>query len=237
MENAPKYKRVLLKISGESLAGPSRFGIDEQTVHAICQEIRQIVDMGVQVGIVCGGGNFWRGRSAQKMDRTRADHAGMLATVINGIALTDALLSMGVETRLQTAIEMRQIAEPYIRGRAENHLKKGYVVIFAGGTGNPYFSTDTAAALRAAEINADAILLAKTVSGVYSADPAIDKTAQFLPELTYLEVLNRRLGVMDTTATSLCMDNRIPIVVFGISDPHNIVKAAMGERIGTTISE
>jgi uridylate kinase len=161
----------------------------------------------------------------------------MLATVINGIALTDALLSMGVETRLQTAIEMRQIAEPYIRGRAENHLKKGYVVIFAGGTGNPYFSTDTAAALRAAEINADAILLAKTVNGVYSADPAIDKTAQFLPELTYLEVLNRRLGVMDTTATSLCMDNRIPIVVFGISDPHNIVKAAMGERIGTTISE
>ncbi len=237
MKEAPRYKRVLLKVSGEALAGDKRHGVDSETVRAICEEIRKIVSMGVQVGIVCGGGNIWRGRDAPNMERTRADHAGMLATIINGLALSDALLSMGVETRLQTAIEMRQIAEPYIRGRAEAHLKKGYVVIFAGGTGNPYFSTDTAAALRAAEINADAILLAKTVDGVYTADPEIDETAEFLPEISYIDVLNRRLGVMDTTATSLCMDNRIPIVVFGIKEPHNIVRVVEGEKIGTVISE
>ena len=230
-----KYKRVLLKISGEALAGESRFGIDYDVVQKVCEQIKVCVEMGAEIGIVVGGGNFWRGRSGAGMDRTRADHMGMLATVMNSLALCDALLNAGVEARVQTAIEMRQIAEPYIRNKAIRHFEKGRVVIFGCGTGNPFFSTDTAAALRAAEIDAEAILLAKNVDGVYSADPKLDPNAELIREISYLEVLNRELGVMDTTATSLCMDNDIPIVVFGIADPQNIVRTLQGEQLGTLV--
>ena len=193
--------------------------------------------MGVQIAIVVGGGNFWRGRTGEGMDRSRADHMGMLATVINSLALLDALEQCGVEGRVQTAIEMRQIAEPYIRLKAGSHLKKGRVVIFACGTGNPFFSTDTAAALRAAEIGAEVILLAKKVDGVYDSDPNINPDAVKFDNLTFMEVLNRKLGVMDSTATSLCMDNDIPIVVFGLDDPENIKRAVMGEEIGTYVGK
>ena len=230
-----KYKRVLLKISGEALAGENRFGIDYDEVQKVCEQIKVCVEMGAEIGIVVGGGNFWRGRSGAGMDRTRADHMGMLATVMNSLALCDALLNAGVEARVQTAIEMRQIAEPYIRNKAIRHFEKGRVVIFGCGTGNPFFSTDTAAALRAAEIDAEAILLAKNVDGVYSADPKLDPNAELIREISYLEVLNRELGVMDTTATSLCMDNDIPIVVFGIADPQNIVRTLQGEQLGTLV--
>ncbi len=230
-----KYKRVLLKISGEALAGENRFGIDYDVVQKVCEQIKVCVEMGAEIGIVVGGGNFWRGRSGAGMDRTRADHMGMLATVMNSLALCDALLNAGVEARVQTAIEMRQIAEPYIRNKAIRHFEKGRVVIFGCGTGNPFFSTDTAAALRAAEIDAEAILLAKNVDGVYSADPKLDPNAELIREISYLEVLNRELGVMDTTATSLCMDNDIPIVVFGIADPQNIVRTLQGEQLGTLV--
>ena len=230
-----KYKRVLLKISGEALAGENRFGIDYDVVQKVCEQIKVCVEMGAEIGIVVGGGNFWRGRSGAGMDRTRADHMGMLATVMNSLALCDALLNAGVEARVQTAIEMRQIAEPYIRNKAIRHFEKGRVVIFCCGTGNPFFSTDTAAALRAAEIDAEAILLAKNVDGVYSADPKLDPNAELIREISYLEVLNRELGVMDTTATSLCMDNDIPIVVFGIADPQNIVRTLQGEQLGTLV--
>ena len=225
-----KYKRVLLKISGEALAGENRFGIDYDVVQKVCEQIKVCVEMGAEIGIVVGGGNFWRGRRG-----TRADHMGMLATVMNSLALCDALLNAGVEARVQTAIEMRQIAEPYIRNKAIRHFEKGRVVIFGCGTGNPFFSTDTAAALRAAEIDAEAILLAKNVDGVYSADPKLDPNAELIREISYLEVLNRELGVMDTTATSLCMDNDIPIVVFGIADPQNIVRTLQGEQLGTLV--
>lgn len=231
----PKYKRVLLKISGEALAGEQRIGINYDVVRAVCQNIKKCVEIGVEVGIVVGGGNFWRGRSGTGMDRTRADHMGMLATVMNSLALCDALLNEGVEARVQTAIEMRQIAEPYIRNKAIRHFEKGRVVIFGCGTGNPFFSTDTAAALRAAEIDADVILLAKRVDGVYTADPEKDPKAELIPELTYIDVLNRGLGVMDTTATSLCMDNNIPILVFGVNEPENILKVLCGEKLGTII--
>lgn len=231
----PKYKRVLLKISGEALAGDQRVGINYDVVRAVCEKIKECVAIGAEIGIVVGGGNFWRGRSGTGMDRTRADHMGMLATVMNSLALCDALLGVGVEARVQTAIEMRQIAEPYIRNKAIRHFEKGRVVIFGCGTGNPFFSTDTAAALRAAEIDADVILLAKRVDGVYTADPEKDPTAELIPELSYIDVLNRGLGVMDTTATSLCMDNDIPILVFGLQDPQNIVRALCGEKIGTII--
>jgi len=232
-----KYKRVLLKISGEALAGEGKFGIDQDTVGKITDKIKQLVAMNVQVGIVVGGGNFWRGRSGGHMDRTRADHMGMVATVINALALQDALEQRGVTTRVQTAIEMRSVAEPYIRGRAVRNLEKGRVVIFACGTGNPYFSTDTAAALRAAEIDADIILLAKKVDGVYSADPNIYKNAVKFDKLGYMDVLGKSLGVMDSTATSLCMDNNIPIHVFGLDDPENIVRAVRGENIGTIVKK
>ena len=231
----PKYKRVLLKLSGEALAGTQGFGLNEDVLSEISQTIKKCVEIGVEIAIVVGGGNFWRGRSGENMERTRADHMGMLATVINALAMQDALECAGVPTRVQTAIEMRQIAEPYIRGKAESHLRKGKVVIFGCGTGNPYFSTDTAAALRAAEINADVILLAKKVDGVYDSDPNINKDAKKFDELKYIDVLNQGLGVMDSTATSLCMDNSIPIRVFGLDVPSNILDAVMGKEIGTLV--
>ena len=229
------YKRVMLKVSGEALAGNNGFGFDFDTVESIAATISKGVKEGFEIAIVVGGGNFWRGRSGKNMDRTRADHMGMLATAINALALQDSLISAGVETRVQTGIEMRQIAEPYIRGRAVRHLEKGRVVIFGCGSGNPYFSTDTAAALRAAEINADVILLAKKVDGVYNKDPNLYPDAQKFDTLTYIDVLNRGLGVMDSTATSLCMDNGIPIRVFGLDDPENILRAMRGEDIGTLV--
>lgn len=232
---APIYKRVLLKLSGEALAGDKGFGLCEKTIGKITDTIKRSIQMGVQVAIVVGGGNFWRGRTGENMDRTRADHMGMLATVINSLALQDALEQRGVPTRVQTAVEMRQFAEPYIRGKAERHLDKGRVVIFGCGTGNPFFSTDTAAALRAVEIGAQVILLAKKVDGVYDSDPNINKDAKKFDELTYIDVLNKGLGVMDSTATSLCMDNKIPIRVFGLDDPENILKALSGENIGTIV--
>lgn len=233
----PKYKRVMLKVSGEALAGERKFGLEFDTVGKIADQIAKVSEMGVEVAIVVGGGNFWRGRSGTNMDRTRADHMGMLATVINSLALMDALESRGVPTRVQTAIEMRQIAEPYIRGRAVSHLNKGRVVIFACGTGNPFFSTDTAAALRAAEIDADMILLAKNVDGVYDSDPNVNPDAVKYDHLSFIDILSGRLGVMDSTAASLCMDNEIPILVFGLDQPENIVRAVMGENIGTLVEE
>ena len=234
--NQPKYKRVMLKISGEALAGEKGFGLDQPTVNAIAQKIKECYDMGVEIAIVVGGGNFWRGRTGEGMDRSRADHMGMLATVINSLALLDALEQLGVESRVQTAIEMRQIAEPYIRLKAARDLQKGRVVIFACGTGNPFFSTDTTAALRAAEIDAEVILLAKKVDGVYDSDPHINPNAKKFDSLSFIDVLNKQLGVMDSTATSLCMDNNIPILVFGLEDPENIKRAVMGEKIGTLVS-
>ena len=229
------YKRILLKLSGEALSGSRGNGIDVDTIGKICDEIKIIVDMGVQVSIVVGGGNFWRGRYGHQMERTTSDYMGMLATTINGLALQDALEARDIHTRLQTAIEMRQIAEPYIKRKAIKHLENKRVVIFACGTGNPYFSTDTGAALRAAETDAEVILLAKTIDGVYSADPKVDASAVKYDEISYLDILNKDLKVMDSTATSLCRDNNIPLVVFGINEPDNIVKIIKGERIGTIV--
>ena len=234
----PKYKRVILKISGEALAGSAGVGLDQDVISGICDQIKTINDMGVEVGIVVGGGNFWRGRTGKNkgMDQTRADHMGMLATVINALALADSLESKNVPVRVQTAIQMSQIAEPYIRGRAVRHLEKARVVIFGCGSGNPFFSTDTAAALRAAEIEAEVILLAKKVDAVYDSDPNINPNAVKYDTLSYIDILNSRLQVMDSTAASLCMDNNIPIHVFGLDDPINIVKAVTGEKIGTIVS-
>ncbi len=231
-----KYKRVLLKVSGEALAGEKKTGFDQEVLTRLSASIKKCVDMGLEIALVVGGGNIWRGRTGENMDRTRADHMGMLATVINALALCDALENAGIPCRVQTAIEMRQIAEPYIRGRAMRHLEKGRVVIFGCGTGNPFFSTDTTAALRAAEINADAILLAKKVDAVYDSDPNVNPDAKKFDALTFIEVLNRGLGVMDSTATSLCMDNNMPIHVFGLDDTDNIVRAACGEKLGTIVS-
>ncbi len=233
-----KYKRVVLKISGEALSGNTGHGINSEIVTRISYVIKNVVEMGVEVAIVVGGGNFWRGASAKDMDRTTSDYMGMLGTIINGLALQDALENINVETRLQTAIEMRQIAEPYIRRKAVRHLEKGRVVIFSGGSGNPYFSTDTTAALRAAEINAEIILLAKNgVDGVYSDDPKKNPDSLKFDELSYIDVLNKGLKIMDSTATSLCMDNKIPILVFGIENPESIEKIISGENIGTIIKE
>ena len=219
------YKRVLLKLSGEALAGEEGHGIDPDVVGRISDQIKKIVEMGVQVSVVVGGGNFWRGaRNGHKMDRATADYMGMLATAMNGLALQDSLEARGMYTRLQTAIEMREIAEPYIKRKAEKHLEKGRVVIFACGTGHPFFSTDTGAALRAAEMSAEVILLGKTIDGVYSADPKIDKTAVKYDQITYQDVLEKDLKIMDSTATALCKDNNIPLLVFAISDPENIVR-------------
>mgnify|MGYP006069348751 FL=1 len=237
--NQPKYKRVLLKISGEALAGQQHRGLDFQVIGEVCDVVKKCVELGVQVGIVVGGGNFWRGLKdgGDRMERTRADHMGMLATVINALAVADCLEQRGVEVRVQTAISMNAIAEPYIRGKAIRHLEKGRVVIFGCGTGNPYFSTDTGAVLRAAEIEADAILLAKNIDGVYSADPMKDPTAVKFDEITYDEILARHLMVMDSTATSLSMDNHIPIVLFALKDPENILRVVMGEQVGTIVKE
>lgn len=234
-----KYKRVVLKLSGESLAGEDAFGINTPIVESIAKQVKTIHDAGLEVAIVVGGGNIWRGLSgsAKGMDRAQADYMGMLATIMNALALQDALEKMQVFTRVQTAIEMREVAEPYIRRRAVRHLEKGRVVIFGGGTGNPYFSTDTTAALRAAEVEADVILMAKKgTDGIYDSDPNKNPDAKKFDTLTYLEILNRELHVMDSTATSLCMDNHIPLVVFNIDNHENIVAAALGEPIGTTVS-
>ena len=235
----PKYKRILLKISGEALAGEKHTGLDFGVIEQVCDVIREAVGMGVQVGIVVGGGNFWRGvkDGGGKMERTRADHMGMMATVMNCLAMADVLEQKGVPVRVQTAVDMRAMAEPYIRGRAIHHLEQGRVVIFGCGTGNPFFSTDTAAVLRAAEIGADVILLAKNVDGVYSADPNKDPSAVKYDAITYDDVLAQRLAVMDSTATSLSMDNHIPLLLFGLKDPYNIIRALKGEKIGTIVKE
>ncbi len=233
-----KFKRVVLKLSGEALAGKQGFGIDPQIVESIASQIKDVYNEGIEVAVVVGGGNIWRGLSgsAKGMDRTTADYMGMLATVMNSLALQDALEKIDVKTRVQSAIEMRQIAEPYIRRRAVRHLEKARVVIFAAGTGNPYFSTDTTAALRAAEIEADVILMAKkNTDGVYDSDPNANPDAIKFETLEYIEVIKRGLAVMDTTATSLCMDNKIPLVVFNIDEPGNILRAARGEDIGTIV--
>jgi len=234
----PKYKRVVLKLSGEALAGTQGFGLDVDVLKRIAEEIKKLVALGVEVSIVVGGGNIWRGNvgSAMGMDKATADYMGMLATVINALALQDALEKIGLDTRAQTAIEMRQVAEPYIRRRAIRHLEKGRIVIFASGTGNPYFTTDTTAALRAAEIEADVILMAKRgVDGIYTADPRKDPQAKKFESLDYIDVLKAGLAVMDSTATSLCMDNRIPIIVFDFNETDHIVRAVCGERVGTIV--
>lgn len=231
----PKYKRILLKLSGEALAGERGFGIDAQTLGKVCDSIKKVADMGVEIAIVIGGGNFWRGRKAEDMERTTADYMGMLATIMNGQALQDALEYRGLDTRLQTSIEMRQIAELYIRRKAVRHLEKGRVVIFAGGTGNPFFSTDTCAALRATEINAEIILFGKTIDGVYDSDPKENPNAKKYDEISYTEILKNNLKVMDSTAASLCRDNHVETMIFALSDPENIIKAVCGEHIGTFV--
>ena len=234
-----KYKRVVLKLSGEALAGNQKTGLDFNVINEICASIKKCVDAGAEIGIVVGGGNFWRGLKdgGDRMERTRADHMGMLATTINALALQDALEQRGVDVRVQTAIEMNKIAEPYIRSRATRHLEKGRVVIFGCGTGCPFFSTDTAAVLRAAEIGADVILLAKNIDGVYDSDPAKNADAVKFDSITYDEVLAKHLAVMDLTATSLAMENDIPVVVFALADPQNIVRAVMGESVGTVVTK
>ena len=238
-EAKPVYKRVLLKISGEALAGDKKRGFDFDIVENVCKAVKKCVDLGVEVGIVVGGGNFWRGvkDGGGKIERTRADHMGMMATVMNCLALADVLEQQGVEVRVQTALEIRAVAEPYIRLRAIRHLSKGRVVIFGCGTGCPFFSTDTAAVLKAAEVNAEAILLAKNIDGVYSADPATDPGAVRYENISYDEVLAKHLAVMDSTATSLSMDNHIPVLVFALKDPENILRAVQGEKIGTIVGE
>ncbi|MFD2682801.1 UMP kinase [Bacillus seohaeanensis] len=236
--SVPKYKRVVLKLSGEALAGEEGFGINPSVIKNVAEEVKELAELGVEVAVVVGGGNIWRGKigSEMGMDRASADYMGMLATVMNSLALQDSLEQVGIETRVQTSIDMRQVAEPYIRRRAIRHLEKKRVVIFAAGTGNPYFSTDTTAALRAAEIEAEVILMAKNnVDGVYSADPKVDKNAVKYDELSYLDVIKEGLAVMDSTASSLCMDNDIPLIVFSIMEDGNIKKAVTGENIGTIV--
>ncbi|CCY03836.1 MAG: UMP kinase [Faecalibacterium sp.] len=230
-----KYKRVVIKISGEALAGPSGTGIDNHIVNKVVQQIKVVHDLGIDVGIIIGGGNFWRGRQGVDMDRTTADHMGMLATVINSLALQDALEHSGVPTRVQTALTIERVAEPYILRKALRHLEKGRVVIFACGTGNPYFSTDTGASLRAAEIGADVLLCAKNIDGVYDSDPRKNPSAKKIDEISFMDVIKRGIHVMDTTAVSLCMENDINIVVFGLDEENSIVKAATGEKIGTLV--
>lgn len=235
--DTPRYRRVILKLSGEALAGSQGFGIAHDMLVTVAEQVAEIRKLGVEVALVVGGGNIWRGiaGSSQGMDRATADYMGMLATVMNALALQDALENAGMATRVLSAIEMRQVAEPYIRRRAIRHMEKGRIIIFAAGTGNPYFSTDTTAALRAAEIEAEVILMAKKVDGVYDSDPVKNPSAVKFDKLSYLEVLSRGLGVMDSTATSLCMDNNIPLVVFDLNRKGNIYKAIMGEPIGTYV--
>ncbi len=233
----PVYKRILLKLSGEVLAGGQGHGFDFDVINSICTAVKKVSDLGVEIGLVVGGGNFWRGRSGGSMDRTRADHIGMLATVMNSLALADTLEQLGVPVRVQSAIEMHQIAETYIRNKAISHLEKGRVVIFGSGTGNPFFSTDTCAALRAAEIKAEVILKATNVDGVYDKDPNKFADAVKYDVVTHSEVLEKDLKVMDSTAASLCRDNKIQILVFNLEDPENIVRAVLGENIGTIVKE
>lgn len=237
MNTKPAYKRVLLKLSGEALAGSKKFGLDFDVIDSVCKVIKKCNEAGVEIGIVIGGGNFWRGvkDGDGRIERTRADHMGMMATVMNCLAVADVLEQMGVPVRVQTALEIRAVAEPYIRLKADKHLRNGRVVIFGCGTGCPYFSTDTAAVLRAAEIGADAILLAKNVDGVYSADPKKDPDAVKFDTISYDEILARHLTVMDSTATSLSMDNHIPVILFALENPENIYRAVMGEKIGTIV--
>ena len=237
LETSLKYKRVILKVSGEALAGKQGFGIDPATIHDIAQQIKAVCELGVETALVVGGGNIWRGAtgSAKGMDRVTADYMGMLATVMNGLALQDALESIGVVTRVQTAVEMRQIAEPYIRRRALRHLGLGRVVIFAAGTGNPYFSTDTAATLRGAELGADVVMMAKNIDGVYSADPKTDPDAVKYDEITYDDILSKHLKVIDSTAASMALDNRLTLLMFALKDPENILRAVHGEKIGTLV--
>ena len=236
MENAkPVYKRVLLKLSGEALAGDKKTGLDDSTLQSICASIKKIYDLGTEIAIVVGGGNFWRGRSSGNMDRTRADHIGMLATAMNALALADALERVGCDVRVQTAISMQQVAEPYIRNRAVRHLQKNRVVIFGCGTGNPFFSTDTAASLRAAEIDAQVILKATMVDGVYDSDPHKNPNAKRYSTISFDQILSEQLGVMDMTAASMCRDNNIPVLVFSLEDPDNIVRAVKQEDIGTLV--
>ena len=239
MANKIQYQRVLLKVSGEALAGDAHRGLDFQVIGQVCEVVRRCVEAGVQIGVVVGGGNFWRGikDGGERMQRVRADHMGMLATAMNALAVADALEQHGVPARVMTAIDMPRIAEPYVRDKAIRHLEKGRVVVFGCGTGNPYFSTDTGAVLKAVEIDADAILLAKNIDGVYSADPAKDPAAVRFDRISFDEVLARRLGVMDSTATSLAMDNHMPILVFALKDPENIYRVITGEAIGTLVSE
>ena len=231
-----KFKRVLIKISGEALAGDKGVGFDDATLKSVSQSVKDVYDLGVEICVVVGGGNIWRGRSGENMDRTRADHMGMLATAINALALCSAFENAGIPTRVQTSIDMHQIAEPYIRGRAVRHLEKGRVVIFGCGTGNPFMSTDTAAALRAVEMEADVILLAKNVDAVYDSDPNKNPNAKKFDKLSYTDILSMNLGVMDSTAASMCRDNNMPVLVFGIDKPGNIMKAVKGEKIGTFVS-
>lgn len=233
-----RYKRIVLKISGEALSGDKGFGINPSVIKSIAEQVKEVAELGVEIAIVVGGGNIWRGKvgSEMGMDRANADYMGMLATVMNSLALQDSLEAIGIPTRVQTSIEMRQVAEPYIRRKAIRHLEKKRVVIFAAGTGNPYFSTDTTAALRAAEVEAEVILMAKNkVDGVYNADPAVDETAKKYKSITYLDLLKEGLTVMDSTASSLCMDNNIPLIVFSIMEEGNIKKAVLGENIGTVV--
>lgn len=231
-----KYKRVIIKLSGEALAGKQGFGLDEQVISRVVDQIAEVKEMGVQIGIIIGGGNFWRGREGKEMDRTTADHMGMLATVINSLAMQDALERRGIPTRVQTALTITRVAEPYILRKALSHLEKGRVVIFACGTGNPFFSTDTAAALRAVEIGADAILLAKNVDGVYDSDPRVNPEAKLLRDITYQEVQERDLKVMDASAITICRENKVPCIrVFGLDDPQNILRVIEGDMMGTVV--
>lgn len=235
MTEQPKYKRILLKLSGEALAGDKKIGLDYSIISKICESIKKCTDIGVQIGIVVGGGNFWRGRSSGAMDRTRADHIGMLATTMNALAVADVLESLGVDVRVQTAIAMHQVAEPYIRNKAVRHLEKGRVVIFGCGTGNPFFSTDTASTLRAAEIEADIVLKATMVDGVYDKDPNKYDDAVKFDELSFNDILVKNLAVMDSTAASMCKDNNIPILVFNLKKPDNIYDACIGKNVGTLV--
>lgn len=230
-----KYKRVLLKLSGEALAGENKTGISPEVLNDITEQVKELKNLGVEVAVVVGGGNFWRGKYGHTMEKTTSDYMGMLATTINALALQDAFEANGMYTRVQTAIEMREIAEPYIKRKATKHLEKGRIVIFACGTGNPFFTTDTCAALRAAEIDAEVILVAKTIDGVYSADPKVDPNAVKYDEISYLDILNKDLKVMDSTATSLCKDNNIPLIVFAMNERGNMVKAVKGEKVGTLV--
>lgn len=232
----PKYRRIIIKISGESLAGGRVGGIDRDTLEKVCQSVKKCHELGVQIGIVVGGGNFWRGRSSERMERTRADHIGMMATVMNALAMGDALEQLGVEVRVQTALEIRAVAEPYIRNRAVRHLEKNRVVVFGCGTGNPYFSTDTAASLRAAEVGAEVILKATNTDGVYNCDPKTNPNAKKFDKVSMSEVLAKELNFMDATAAAMCKENKIPIVVFNIKDPENIYRAVIGENVGTEVT-